>query len=226
MNWVTALSIVFCIAGPLFIVFVWAFWLERWHPYPEKVRRFLLLAVLLLTLLETWFIWSRRLRAWMWLPILLVNGWGYLDAVLRFPVVHDIESLFTVKNLLLLAFKVAMLAFGFRRLDRVTSACCMLGLVIMNLLGMPALYLIALPMDDTLLEQRIAAHDVNDVDLAQSLFRFMTSSKQRQESMSHVKKQLRMSLQMILKTPLMAKVEEAMSPTYRKPISALHKRAV
>jgi hypothetical protein len=160
------------------------------------------------------------------LPIIIVNGWGYLDAVLRFPVVHELESFFTVKNLLLLAFKVALLAFGFRHLDRVGSACCMLSLMVANLMGLPALYLIALPIDDSQMDQRMAAHDVVDVDLAQSMLRFATSSEHRKDSLTRLKKRLRLSSQKILEMPMMTEVVEALSPRHRKPLSPSQRKSV
>lgn len=219
-------AIIGAIISPLFVIFAWAFWLERRKPYPEQTRRLLLLVVLLLTLAESWCVWIGALRRWMPLPILLVNGWGYVDAVLRFPIVHELESFFVVKNLLLLAFKVVTLAFGFRQINKANNVCCLVFFMVTNLLGIPALYLLALPLDDTHIEQRMAAHDVNDVDLAESLFRCITNSQYRKEVLSNTKKRLRFSTQHLLQLPLVTKVVECTSPRHRKPLTLSQRKAV
>jgi hypothetical protein len=220
------LPILSSIFGPLILIILWGAWLEYRKPYPEKIRQRLHLANCVITLAELVFVWNGVLRTWMLLPIIVVNGWGYLDAVLRFPIVHEMESFFTLKNILLLAFKVAMLAFGFRRLDQVSSMCIMISLVLVNLLCMPALYLIALPLDDDEIDQRLAAHDAVEDDLAQSALRFLTCSCYRQEKLDYIRKRLYASSQKILESSVGQKVVSVSSPKHRKPMSPLHRRMV
>jgi len=207
---------------PMVFIALYAFWIECWKPYPEKVRRCLLLIVAGLTCTEGFFVWNGSLRSWILIPILLVNGWGYLDAVLRFPVIHELDSTFTAKNLILLALKVSMLGFGFRNLTRPNNAAAMVFFVITNVLGMPAFYLIGLPLDSDNAEQRMAAHDVKDVDLSQKAYALITSSETRKESMAGLTKRVRDGGAKVL-TQLPANIstrmEESLSPTHRKPLS-------
>lgn len=210
------------IVGPMIFIALYAFWIECWKPYPEKVRRVLALIVAGLTCTEGYFVWNGSLRSWILIPIVLVNGWGYLDAVLRFPVVHDLDSTFTVKNLILLALKVSMLGFGFRNLSRPNNAAAMVFFVITNVLGMPAFYLLALPLEENNQDQRMAAHDVNDVDLSQKAYALITSSEKRQESMEGLKQRVRAGgVKVLTQLPanISTRMEESLSPTHRKPIS-------
>jgi len=210
------------IVGPMIFIALYSFWIECWKPYPEKVRRVLALIVAGLTCTEGYFVWNGSLRSWILIPILLVNGWGYLDAVLRFPVVHDLDSTFTAKNLILLALKVSMLGFGFRNLSRPNNAAAMVFFVITNVLGMPAFYLLALPLEENNHDQRMAAHDVNDVDLSQKAYALITSSEKRQESMEGLKQRVRAGgVKVLTQLPanISTRMEESLSPTHRKPIS-------
>eukprot|EP00913_Durusdinium_trenchii_P030707 g28761.t1 len=42
------------------------------------------------------------ISVWSFLALLFCNLWGHLDAFLRFPIVHDLDSLFALKQLFLL----------------------------------------------------------------------------------------------------------------------------
>lgn len=186
----------------------------------------LMLAVLALSGAELFFLWTESLRPWMVFPISIVNIWGYTDAVLRFPVIHQIDSFFTVKNLVLLAFKVAMLAFGFRKLDIVSNACLMVFLMVMNVLGLPALYFAALPVEATVVQQRLAAHDVNDVDMAQNAYLFATDASHRKECLATMRRCMPRVSDKMLISPVVKEVITVLSPMHRKPISTIHRKAI
>lgn len=212
---------------PIVIVFVWTSYLEKFKPFPEKVRRLLLLVVVALTSAEVYLMRVDSIHPWFVWPLLLVNGWGYFDACLRFPVLHDIDSFFVFKNVILLGCKIFMLAFGFKKMKGFNSTCTMLLLMILNLIGMPALYLIALPFDEDEVDQRLAAHDSTDADIAVSAYRFVTDSTSRRDTLDSFRKRATPKLSTeIMQNKVVNKIVEDLSPTHRKPISPTARRSV
>jgi len=228
MNWYPIILVLAAMLSPLCVVTVYALWIERYKPYIETVRNFLLLSVALQTLVEGGLVWMGSLRSWFFVPMILINCWGFLDAVLRFPVVHDIESAFTLKNILLLAFKMATILFSSMSLDNPVNMARMVALLMTNLIVCPCLYLIGLPLGADQQNQREAAHDVNDVDMAQSAYRLITSSEQRRESLFGLKKRVQHSGRKILTLPMAATLADALevslSPSHRKAMSPNSKK--
>lgn len=105
---------------------------------------------------------------------LLVNVWGPLDALMRFPKAHEIESLFTLKQFLLLALKTLTLAFG---IDAITDHLGLLLIVLLlNIAGLPVLYSMALPLDPA---ERVLKDDAYDVDLAWRLWKVLRCPGER-----------------------------------------------
>jgi len=225
-GWSMILPILGLIASPILLLLAWSAYLERYEPFPEKVRRYLCVAVLALTFAESYLVWTDSIHPWFAFSIVFVNIWGYLDAVMRFPVVHDIESFFVVKNVILMAGKVGMLAFGFKKLAFINNTCVMLFFMVMNLIGIPSLYLVALPLDEDAVEQRIAAHDVDDCDLASKAFNFVTSGVHRQESYDNLKKRMPKISDEMMSNKVVHSMVENMSPSYRKPISPALRKAI
>lgn len=45
-------------------------------------------------------------KPWIFTGILFMNIWGMLDAILRFPIVHDLDTFFSVKLVLIIGGRV------------------------------------------------------------------------------------------------------------------------
>eukprot|EP00929_Paragymnodinium_shiwhaense_P081080 TRINITY_DN42355_c0_g1_i7.p1 TRINITY_DN42355_c0_g1~~TRINITY_DN42355_c0_g1_i7.p1 ORF type:complete len:195 (-),score=34.94 TRINITY_DN42355_c0_g1_i7:92-676(-) len=108
-------------------------------------------------------------KTWMMVIIILTNGWGMLDAFMRFPLVKDIDSLFGLKQIALLTMKLAAYALGFREIGKnvgwfvLAILCCVFTL--------PIVWLTALPIGDV--QSYHQKHDVVDEDIAMRLWRII-----------------------------------------------------
>jgi hypothetical protein len=114
---------------------------------------------------------------WMAPALALANAWGPLDAVLRYPVVHDMDSIFAMKQLMLLCGKLALFPFGFA--DLLGSLRTLALLWSLDFVVLPLMYLVALPLERSATEQRRLASGVNDVDLVFRLARAVASPPNR-----------------------------------------------
>jgi len=142
---------------------------------PPRIRAVLhwILAVETLVELSIWL--GGVVKPWVLVVILVCNGWGLLDAFLRFPVVHDLDSLFSLKQVLLITVKLAGYALGFRNVAKYVGWFILLVLCCVFLL--PILWLTALPIGDvTSYHQK---HDVVDTDLAVRAWRACCSKPER-----------------------------------------------
>lgn len=208
----SAFYIIFVMCLPFLIVFAWSYYIESRRPYPDMVRRLLALFVLILTVWEWSFISRGALLRWTLPVILVVNSWGFLDAVLRFPVIHDLNSNFTMKNCILLGVKVILLPIGCSRPMLLENTIPMIGMAMFNLVGIPALYLIALPLDDDDQQQREKASDVVDVDVAKRAYLIARNGERRASFSEKVKKSARNNAKSLLGVPVIAKAAEALTP--------------
>lgn len=192
-------------------VWGWCFWLEC-RPDHERVRSLMFMSVATLTVLEIMLWYSEHLCWWVVWPVLLVNSWGFLDAVLRFPVVHGFDTFFALKHSLLILLKVGCVIFGFE--SPLKSCLWFVVLLVMNLAAFPISYLFALPIDDTPAAQRLAAHDVVDEDLYMRLVRILTNAEDRRQFVKTMKLGgSRSALAVARRSPAAAKVIEHVVPT-------------
>ncbi|CAK0809586.1 unnamed protein product [Prorocentrum cordatum] len=155
------------------------------RPYPETTRLAFFLIVVTLTTVELHHVWIGRMCGWMAWVILVGNIWGLLDAVLRFPVVPNLRSFFTLKQCLIATFKVVCFRYSFEPLI-VENMMWLLALLIVNA-WLPIMYVAALPFGDAV-EQRLAAHDVVNVDLALRIIGPATSQQRRLDSYRTLKR--------------------------------------
>jgi hypothetical protein len=191
------------------------------RPYPETTRRALLLIITLLSVTELYHVWTGRMHVWMLWVILISNLWGFLDAVLRFPLVYDVGTFFTLKQCLLVTLKVVCLACGFEDLDYENLMWLLVVLVVNAFF--PLLYTLALPIDDDPLDQRLAAHDVVDVDLAIRIVDLATNRERREESFGTLKRRVcKEALDLADRSPV---AEKAINFSFRTPSSPLVKTA-
>jgi hypothetical protein len=169
---------------------LWCLYLES-NPTPGRIRSWGYLAVAAVSVTD-FTLWYYEV-AWSWLVLaaLPVNVWGMLDAVMRFPAPHDVESLFTLKQFALLAAKVAMYTYGF--VDFYASGLIYVTLFAVNVIGLPLFYFVALPMDGS--RSKAATVDVGDVDVAVRLLRIITNTEERRHLWLGCARQLHNMLQ-------------------------------
>mmetsp|Transcript_71553 Transcript_71553/g.190308 ORF Transcript_71553/g.190308 Transcript_71553/m.190308 type:complete len:222 (-) Transcript_71553:118-783(-) len=154
---------------------------------PPRIRSVLHAILALQTVVELG-VWSwGAVRPWVLAVVLLTNGWGMLDAFLRFPVVHGIDSLFGLKQVLLIIAKLTGYALGFRSVSRHVGWFVLLILVCVFTL--PILWLTALPIGD--LTSYHQKHDAVDVDVALRLWRVVSDPRDRAVAAAHGKLQCR-----------------------------------
>jgi len=106
---------------------------------PEHIRAGLQVALAAFTAYELSFWWQSRLMS---CTLLLTNGWGWLDAVWRFPKPPRADSFFTRKQVALLLAKLALMALSFKHVD--FEPLSLIGLLFWNLVC-PLVYLLLLP---------------------------------------------------------------------------------
>mmetsp|Transcript_1109 Transcript_1109/g.2294 ORF Transcript_1109/g.2294 Transcript_1109/m.2294 type:complete len:219 (-) Transcript_1109:25-681(-) len=173
----SAATVAGCVLAFAAVSCAWSSYLAR-RPPPNVARRVMLGALGAATAAELLLCWVGHLCWWMVPVILLANAWGPLDAVLRYPVVHDIDTVFTVKQVLILCAKLVSFAFG---LDDLLSSIELLALLsAVNFVAMPILYLVALPLDRSPEEQLQASKGVDDVDVAVRLARLAADPRRRE----------------------------------------------
>jgi len=154
----------YCVFAALFLAgpcLAWPEFVEHERVCHTHIRRALLRALAVCTLIEAWLWLSGDLETWSFGLIFVVNCWGTLDAVLRFPVIHNFSSMFVCKQLALVMLKVLCYVCGFH------DAVDRLALFVIALLGLvftlPLLYITALPIGDS--AQLHMKHDAVDKDL-------------------------------------------------------------
>lgn len=170
-----------CVVAIVFVValFVWfvLHGTKELRPYPETTRLALFLIVATLSGVELHHVCMGRMCDWMGRVILVGNVWGFLDAVLRFPRIYNVNAFFTLKQCLLVALKVICLTYSFKDLNY-ENMVWLFALLLVNIL-FPLVYVMALPVEDDAVEQRLAAHDVVDVDLALRVIELATNRQRR-----------------------------------------------
>lgn len=131
----------------------------------------------LFTLFESCFCYSGLVNGKAFLVLVLCNAWGMLDAVLRFPAVHDIDTFFSMKQLVLLVVKTLCYSLGFREISK--SVGWFLMSVFGNVWAVPLLYLMALPIGDS--SAQCADLGERDVDILLKMYRFCTNPSKRRQ---------------------------------------------
>eukprot|EP00929_Paragymnodinium_shiwhaense_P076775 TRINITY_DN39521_c0_g1_i2.p1 TRINITY_DN39521_c0_g1~~TRINITY_DN39521_c0_g1_i2.p1 ORF type:complete len:214 (+),score=27.77 TRINITY_DN39521_c0_g1_i2:99-740(+) len=137
--------------------------------------RLVLFAVFALATAAEVFYWYRGAPSLPALAVLLIaNFWGWLDAVLRYPAMHAFDSLFFVKQLLIGLAKLLWVIFLLIKTK--SSPLFFIVLFLFNMLA-PVFYLIVLPLDETVKDQRLAAAGVVNEDIAVRAARFLSNPR-------------------------------------------------
>jgi len=91
--------------------------------------------------------WSNgKVSSWMLVPIMITNICGMLDAMLRYPILHNIDSAFTCKQILIVVVRVNMYVIGWNNLR--SDAGWFLLWLLAGIVTLPCLYVFALPFAD------------------------------------------------------------------------------
>merc|ERR1719316_745 len=104
--------IAFAVAFSLGLCWMWPDFVEEADP--SQVRQVLCVIFWIMLFVELWVWWCGYTKTWTIGVMLLSQGWGIFDAILRFPVVHDLESWFTLKNALLTLLRIVVYILGFK----------------------------------------------------------------------------------------------------------------
>jgi len=196
------------------IVAAWASFLDVHEHKPVKVRSVMLGILGAATLCELCLSYCGLTQAWVLVVVLGVNLWGWLDALLRFPVAHDLDSLFAAKQFVLLTVKTLSYAFGIVGFRQHIGEFLMLALL--NIWCLPILYLMALPFHPA----QKAATDGRDVDLIVRLWQLGTCKRERQRCTRSCKAWLQRRLFAASQySPMMKVALCAASPVYRRAFS-------
>lgn len=160
----------------------WCLYLES---RPDMWRtRFAMYVVLALSTVFELALCARAVFVWwMWPVILVMNSWGALDAILRFPVLHGFDTMFALKQVVLLVVRVGLYIYGLSSFS--DNRIVFFAALMLNILGLPLMYVLALPLDDTACEQAGAARMVVDVDIFVRIGRAVLDPKERRECMLH-----------------------------------------
>jgi len=161
------------------LVWAWGAFLDKYEHDPGRVRAVMFLILSVITATEIGFCADGFIHPWVVGVSLLANIWGGLDALLRYPAAHDLESFFTVKQFGLLIAKTLAYAFGVVSF-RHNIAKFFIELLL-NIWGLPVFYLMALPLDPA--EQVIKNSDY-DVDLALRVWQLAVCSKERRQCLA------------------------------------------
>ncbi|CAE8606086.1 unnamed protein product [Polarella glacialis] len=120
--------------------------------------------------LDTYIWWTNKAPPWSILVLVLTNGWGWLDAVVRYPIIHDIDSLFTLKNLLLILLKILWLILIFMR-NKENPVMFVVGSMLA--IVVPMFYAMFLPLDETEKAYNLIKSAYSDDDIGLRLWIFL-----------------------------------------------------
>lgn len=145
---------------------------------PAHIRRVLLLTLMFETCIEVSIWFNGVVRWWVIIVVLLSNIWGMLDAFLRYPLVHDIDTGFGVKQIVMILVKLIGYSVGFKDLEKMLG---WFGLVILScVFSVPILWLVALPIGEC--DAYHQGQDRVDVDIAIRCWRAVMDPVERAEA--------------------------------------------
>mmetsp|Transcript_131373 Transcript_131373/g.327657 ORF Transcript_131373/g.327657 Transcript_131373/m.327657 type:complete len:228 (+) Transcript_131373:58-741(+) len=176
LSFSTVCIAVFLIALLVGLVFIWGAFLDKYEHDPGRVRAAMFIILCVATFAEMALCTSGItccLAAWI---SIVVNVWGGMDALLRFPAAHDVESFFCLKQCFLIAVKTFAYAFGMVAFRQ--NVGIFLAVLLINIWGLPVLYTMALPIDPA---EQVVKDDSYDVDLAVRVWQLASCSYERRQ---------------------------------------------
>mmetsp|Transcript_129285 Transcript_129285/g.374341 ORF Transcript_129285/g.374341 Transcript_129285/m.374341 type:complete len:223 (+) Transcript_129285:101-769(+) len=156
------------------LMWAWGGFLDRYEHDPERVRCAMFGILGAAGCIELGLFCLGTIRPFVLVVSAVANLWGGVDALLRYPAAHDVDSFFALKQFLLLVAKAFSYGFGMTAWRR--SAPSFLVVLLLNICGLPVLYAMALPMDPT---EQVAKDDAQDVDLVVRVWKLAVCPSQR-----------------------------------------------
>lgn len=163
--WVFPLVICIIIVG-FFALWAWSTFIESAKPASARLGLYITLLVIAIGEIMLWYFDFLRWYAVIWMGI--CNFWGMLDAILRYPVVHDLDSMFSIKQIVLLGTKTMVFGIGYNSVSK-TPLTFILALFLCNW-TLPLMYVMALPIGDTRMQS--AKTDRRDMDIMVKVYGF------------------------------------------------------
>lgn len=111
--------------------------------------------------------------------VVLFNAWSGLDGLLRFPAVHDFDSFFTFKQGVMLIVRIGIYMTAFWWL--VDNRLFLLASFLQTVVALPLMYILALPLDESLERQVEAADSVVDDDIMVRAWHFLSDPEERRD---------------------------------------------
>mmetsp|Transcript_35683 Transcript_35683/g.65450 ORF Transcript_35683/g.65450 Transcript_35683/m.65450 type:complete len:226 (-) Transcript_35683:92-769(-) len=176
---------IFILLFAVFVCWLWPDFVDTATTNSEfkRVRR-TLYAFLCVQLVAEICIWmSGVVRSWMLIVVMITNAWGMLDAFLRYPLVHDIDSIFGLKQVLMITARVCLYALGFRSIAK--NAGWFVLLLLTCVFTLPILWLTALPIGDSSCYHM--KHGVVDKDIAVRIWSMVSTPAERKELLVRIR---------------------------------------
>mmetsp|Transcript_109624 Transcript_109624/g.316986 ORF Transcript_109624/g.316986 Transcript_109624/m.316986 type:complete len:223 (+) Transcript_109624:96-764(+) len=172
-------EIVLLLLASVGVIWAWGVFLDNYEHDPARVRAVMFLGVAAATMFESWLQSHGLVQRWVLWASLVANIWGAIDAVLRFPAAHSLESFFSAKQFGLLAMKT--LAYTAGMVDFRRYVWLFLIILVTNIWSWPVLYTMSLPMDPA---EQVVKDDAYDVDLVLRVWRLVGSAPERRACLS------------------------------------------
>lgn len=154
---------------------LWCIFVES-KPSTGAIRTAMMAVLLIATSAELTMVAADVLRPSFVITIFLSNVWGSFDAILRYPVLQDMASLFVLKQFMLLLLKVVCSGLCFNDFEE--NGVWFFFALLLNVIALPFMYLVALPLDDELHHSR-PDNWAEDVDVAIKAYRMITEPEVR-----------------------------------------------
>eukprot|EP00397_Hematodinium_sp_SG-2012_P020550 GEMP01021176.1.p1 GENE.GEMP01021176.1~~GEMP01021176.1.p1 ORF type:complete len:218 (+),score=21.96 GEMP01021176.1:83-736(+) len=166
MSFLIFFFVIFLMVAIFGTLWAWTTYLD--DAKPQGIRTTLYITLLVVTVVEFSLWYFELTKSWHIIPMTLCNIWGMYDAIARYPVVHDVDSFFTLKEIVIVAGKTIGYSVGFRNIGRMAG--WFLLCLFVNVWFLPLMYLMALPIGDVQLQH--AKSDVTDEDVIVRILNF------------------------------------------------------
>eukprot|EP00927_Polykrikos_kofoidii_P005680 TRINITY_DN12251_c0_g1_i1.p1 TRINITY_DN12251_c0_g1~~TRINITY_DN12251_c0_g1_i1.p1 ORF type:complete len:268 (-),score=16.79 TRINITY_DN12251_c0_g1_i1:91-894(-) len=154
-----------------------------YNPTAGRLRCIMYSLIISATLLELGLCATDTLHWSVAIVVIISSLWGSLDAILRFPVFHDFDTIFTLKQIILIGIKI--LAFGLG----ISSKIWFYVLFMIEVLFFPLIYYVNLQLDDS--ERFRAVSEVVDDDILCRVGAFFTNTRDRRRDIMNCRRRVR-----------------------------------
>eukprot|EP00927_Polykrikos_kofoidii_P077776 TRINITY_DN74689_c0_g1_i1.p1 TRINITY_DN74689_c0_g1~~TRINITY_DN74689_c0_g1_i1.p1 ORF type:complete len:222 (-),score=16.94 TRINITY_DN74689_c0_g1_i1:212-877(-) len=169
--------LVFILVFAIGVCWLWPDFVDSSEPW--RVRSLLYTLLFVQTVFEVGICYFGLVSKWLLLVLLLSNGWGMLDAFLRYPAVHEIDSLFGLKQVFLMLVKLVGYMVFFH--DIVKNVGWFVLIILWCVFTLPIVWLTALPIGDYASYHQ--KHDSVDMDIVLRLWGVVRKPTDRESAM-------------------------------------------